>query len=212
MPRDDFVTYRCVFSAGGEAMVSHATSGRGGAWCHHLVDVAIMQHKVFSPDSEPDPALHRKKGRLDWRPCQLCQFRTFSCASAVYSRIVESLFPKEQVPARREYCGLLQVRYPSDRSGPHMPVGAMPRSRDGCSDNHAGAFPSIQRCASCWETKPGIWSRLPLGQATRTYHPEAELRRCVSNAGFEFSLSMTRNFHDDHPAGKAYTRSPLIQG
>jgi len=42
-----------------------------------------------------------------------------------------------------------------------------------CADNHVGAFSSIQRCASCFEAKPGIWNRLPLTQATRTYHPEA---------------------------------------
>jgi hypothetical protein len=64
------------------------------------------------------------------------------------------------------------------------------------SDNHAGAFPSIQHCASCCEMKPGIWSRLPLGQATRTYHPQADLRRRASKAGFEFGSSMIRNLRD----------------
>jgi hypothetical protein len=53
-----------------------------------------------------------------------------------------------------------------------------------CADNHVGAFSSIQRCASCFEAKPGIWNRLPLTQATRTYHPEADVRRRASKAGF----------------------------
>jgi len=33
-----------------------------------------------------------------------------------------------------------------------------------CADNHVGAFSSIQRCASCFEAKPGIWIRLPLSK------------------------------------------------
>jgi hypothetical protein len=41
----------------------------------------------------------QERGRLDWRPRQFCQFRTFSCVRAVYCRIVEPLFPKEPVPA-----------------------------------------------------------------------------------------------------------------
>jgi hypothetical protein len=57
------------------------------------------------------------------------------------------------------------------------------------SDNQAGALPSIQRCASCCVTKPGTCSRLPLGQATRTYHPEADLSGRASKAGFVLSSS-----------------------
>jgi hypothetical protein len=56
------------------------------------------------------------------------------------------------------------------------------------SDKHAGALPSIHRCASCCVTKPGIWSRLPLGQATWTYHPRVDVRGRASKAGFEFGL------------------------
>ena len=77
-------------------------------------DVTITQH-----NSVPlCPALHhRKRGRQSRRPRQSCQFRTFSCASAIYSRIVEPLFPKEPVPAS-------------------TPVPPSPRGRDHLYPNH----------------------------------------------------------------------------
>jgi hypothetical protein len=53
------------------------------------------------------------------------------------------------------------------------------------SESHPGALTSIHRCASCCVTKPGMWSCLPLGHATRTYHPRADFSERASNAGFE---------------------------
>jgi hypothetical protein len=87
----------------------------------------------------------------------------------------------------RRYCAIGELRCGPRR--PNETGWALLRS-----DNHAGAFPSIQHCASCCEMKPGIWSRFPLGQATRTYHPQADLRRRASKAGFEFSSSMIGTF------------------
>jgi hypothetical protein len=76
------------------------------------------------------------------------------------------------------------------------------------SDTQAGALPSIQRCASCCVTKPGTCSHLPLGQPTRTYHPEADLRGRASRTGFELDSSTigdskkipTRNVLRDCPS------------
>jgi hypothetical protein len=67
-------------------------------------------------------------------------------------------------------------------------LGALRRS-----DSHVGALASIHRCASCWLTKPGIWSRLPSGHATRTYHPEADLRGRASKAGLELGSFIARD-------------------
>jgi hypothetical protein len=54
-------------------------------------DVTIMQH-----NSVPlCPALHHKKrGRQSRRPRQLCQFRTFSCVSAVYKSYSGTALPQ----------------------------------------------------------------------------------------------------------------------
>jgi hypothetical protein len=64
---------------------------------------------------------------------------------------------------------------------PNAP-GALQRS-----DSHDRALTSIHRCASCCVTKPGMWSRLPSGHATRTYHPRADFSGRASNAGFELA-------------------------
>ena len=65
----------------------------------------------------------------------------------------------------------------------------MPISR---SDSHAFAFSSIQRTASRRDTKPGMCSRLPCGQTTRTYHPCADDKLRASKAGFESCPNMIR--------------------
>jgi hypothetical protein len=75
------------------------------------------------------------------------------------------------------------------RSAIYDAVARRPNASGARSDNQAGALPSIQRCASCCVTKPATCSRLPLGQATRTYHPEADLRGRASNAGFVLTSS-----------------------
>ena len=59
-----------------------------------------------------------------------------------------------------------------------------------CSETHARDFVSIHRNASCCETKPGMWSRLPWAHATRTYHPGADFSRRASKAGSAFGSFM----------------------
>jgi hypothetical protein len=84
------------------------------------------------------PTPHHKKTRPPLvRPRQMCQFRTFSCVSAVYKSYSGTALPQEQVPASTpstprevgttlipivafpcvrwdylgDYCALLQVRH-----------------------------------------------------------------------------------------------------
>ena len=70
-----------------------------------------------------------------------------------------------------------------------MGNASVPISR---SDSHAFAFSSIQRAASRCDTKPGMCSRLPCGQTTRTYHPCADDKLRASKAGFDSCSNMIR--------------------
>jgi hypothetical protein len=78
-----------------------------------------------------------------------------------------------------------------------------PSSR--CANNHVIAFSSIQRCASTFEPKPGMCSRLPLGQATRTYHPIADVSGRASKAGFELGFGTDIDIRASSPCPDVLT-------
>jgi len=104
----------------------------------------------------------------------------------------------------------LRSRSHFSRSTTYDPVARRPNASGTPqrSDNQAGALPSIQRCASCWVTKPGTWSCLPLGQVTRTYHPDADLRGRASKVGFELGsviIGASPLWPDHRTAGNAHT-------
>ena len=65
-------------------------------------------------------------------------------------------------------------------------------------------------CASRCETKPGIWSRLPLSQATRTYHPEADVRGRASKVGFGFRFAICSRWAQDRQQSRDALKAPEI--
>src|SRR5260370_38488904 len=80
------------------------------------------------------------------------------------------------------------------------------------SVNAAGARPSIEGCASCCVTKPKIASRLPGGEATRTYHPEADMRRRASKPGFELGSSLIITFTTSALPGQPTQLASILDG
>jgi len=104
-------------------------------------DVAILQHKAFSQIRQL--AVQIKKGPPK-RSCQLCQFRTFSCGSAVYQSYNRSALPQRAGPG-------LYPPPPREVGATLTPIVAFPCVRTGLSSQilrllHVRRFYYDARC------------------------------------------------------------------
>jgi hypothetical protein len=129
------------------------------------------------------------------RGLDLVELTPSSCGGKKRCSPAERAHPQEHTRTQFVPCARLVSRA-RPGNGPadlRLTGAALDRERTpSCSDSHAFAFCSIQRTASRWETKPGMCSRLPCGQTTRTYHPFADDKLRASKAGFESCPNMIR--------------------